>query len=131
MARKNKFQNKTLVEQGFHVHLGSCKVRAKSATKIELPRILSVGKNGFHFFGDESSSGDLVSYGILILNDSDVLRTENNWTAILEEKAGLPAGTRFHAKDVFNPVARQKTVCQYLEILKFGILPGNYLKFSG
>jgi len=110
MTRENKRQHKTLTEQGFHVYLGTCKIRKKSGVRIALPNILSIGRNGFHFFGDESASGEYVAYGVAVLNDSDIVRTENKWRVILEEKAGLPAGTRFHAKDVFNPIARQKTV---------------------
>jgi hypothetical protein len=70
--------------------------------------------NYFHLFGDESTAHNVVVYGILVLNDNDLVAAENDFSSVIES-TGVPRGTRFHAKEVFFGKAREKSVWQHLD----------------
>ncbi|MBI4630991.1 MAG: hypothetical protein HY740_04610 [Chloroflexi bacterium] len=176
MAKKKKSLKKekrpSLIEQGYHVYMGTIRVRGKDSDqtpKIKPPvkiinhsnytqgivthelshggcgaqSVIQVKKDqigkpfeficsgcgkylkydrvlpraadplSFHLFGDESSAQDIVLYGILALNENDVQEATKDFAHIIS-LAGMPAGTRFHSKTVFNEIARANTPWQNL-----------------
>lgn len=83
--------------------------------KLEFGQILLKAPDSlsFHVFGDESCADNMVLYGLLLLNENDVEGAENDFVHIIKS-AGVPIGSRFHAKEVFNGIARSKSVWSHL-----------------
>ncbi|MBI4631479.1 MAG: hypothetical protein HY740_07170 [Chloroflexi bacterium] len=82
---------------------------------LKFDRILSRSPDPltFHLFGDESSKQNIVLYGILVLNENDVHQAAKDFAHIIS-LAGMPVGTRFHSKNIFNEIARANTPWQNL-----------------
>ncbi len=171
--RPGKKKQQSLVENGYHVYLGTIRVGAQppavspslntSASHVDDPGLMKgivthsidqggcgahtiviisetqVGKpftytcsgcgktlqydqllqrepdrNYFHLFGDESTAQNVVVYGILVLNDNDLVAAENDFSDVIES-SGVPRGTRFHAKEVFFSKAREKSAWRHLD----------------
>lgn len=71
-------------------------------------RVKTLSPSEFRLFGDESVSGNLTLYGLLLLNESLVDEAAQELCALLDDVTGHP-GTRFHCKEVFHPHPRAKT----------------------
>ncbi len=82
--------------------------------------------NHFHLFGDESTAQNVVVYGILVLNDNDLVAAENDFSGVIES-AGVPRGTRFHAKEVFFGKGKEKSVWQHLDDTEIWVVARSLL----
>jgi hypothetical protein len=82
--------------------------------------------NYFHLFGDESTAHNVVVYGILVLNDNDLVAAENDFSSVIKS-TGVPRGTRFHAKEVFFGKAREKSVWQHLDDTEIWVVARSLL----
>jgi hypothetical protein len=77
---------------------------------IDVPiHVVAVQDQLFHGFGDESSFSEVVTYGVLVLHSHDRKGAEDE-LARAKYRHGLPLETELHCREMFNEVARAKSI---------------------
>ncbi|MBN8753630.1 MULTISPECIES: hypothetical protein [Variovorax] len=86
-----------------------------------------------YLFGDESSFGNAITYGLVIVKAEDQERVLAALGEVKEMFGGTPAD-RIHCRELLNKHARAKTAWASLsdgDVLQLLAVTGNYLRNAG
>ncbi|MBI9051095.1 MAG: hypothetical protein JEZ00_16860 [Anaerolineaceae bacterium] len=99
-----KKKRHTIVDDGYKVYCGTGKMSEESFNrqKYSWGQTENSQKNIRILFGDESSFKDIVSYGIVGVNNSNAKLIEQEINRVFE-------GKRLHCNEIFNNLGREKS----------------------
>lgn len=86
-----------------------------------------------YLYGDESSFGNAITYGLVIVDDKRLDEVEVALGEVKEMFGGKPSN-RIHCRELFNKHARNKTEWSHLnetEVIELLTVTGNYLRTAG
>ncbi len=106
MGKKSIKQTKklSLPERGYDVYLGSMQTLGRR----EKVSNITISGGRLHLFGDESSSQEFVTYSLVICDQVNTIKLEEDWSSTLA-KYGSSTGRGFHARVILSDHQRLKS----------------------
>jgi hypothetical protein len=100
-------KKQTLAQSGYKLLIGSTRIYEEEKSEHFFLQKIHYGVPKVVFFGDESSSKEIVSYGMVIVERTQTAALESAFQEVLEEYTHSN-NSRFHAADLFAGDQRRK-----------------------